>query len=122
MQTPRSDGPRGIDVDTNGVVHMGMGTSNHLGLFDESKCTTPECTEGWTFIEFPGPRHVDTSGQENMSFRTLSRTDVRELVRNLKLSHWKISFSGRNDGKNSRNDKRDCLGGLSINPLIFTKK
>jgi len=57
-------GPRGIDIDTNGVVHTGLGGSGHLGIFGESLCTTGACTEGWTFIEFPGPRNQGPSGEE----------------------------------------------------------
>lgn len=57
-------GPRGIDVATDGKAHTGLGGSNHLGIFDESLCTTPECTEGWTLIEFPGPRNQGPNGEE----------------------------------------------------------
>lgn len=57
-------GPRGIDVDTRGVAHTGLGGSNHLGIFDESACVTPACSEGWNLVEFPGPRNQGPDGAE----------------------------------------------------------
>ncbi|WP_217913502.1 hypothetical protein [Miltoncostaea marina] len=53
-------GPRGVDVDSKGIIWAAMGGSGHLGRFDRSKCaqtwgTGAQCAEGWTFYKPPGP-------------------------------------------------------------------
>jgi hypothetical protein len=57
-------GPRGIDIDRNGVVWTGV-SSGHLASFDRRKCkaslngpkaTGQHCPEGWTFYPMPGPQ------------------------------------------------------------------
>ncbi len=57
--------PRGVDVDSNGVVWMGLAATSHLASFDVRKCkdlTGPqkvdgsECREGWTLYQTPGPK------------------------------------------------------------------
>ena len=56
--------PRGLDVDTNGVLWTALSGTNHLASFDRSRCeplTGPEahtgrhCAEGWTLHPLPGP-------------------------------------------------------------------
>jgi hypothetical protein len=56
--------PRGIDVDSNGVIWTALAGSGHLASFDRRKCavlTGPEsrtgqhCPEGWTLYRTPGP-------------------------------------------------------------------
>ena len=56
-------GPRGGDIDRNGVVWVSLG-SGHLGSFDRRKCKAPlngakatgdHCPEGWAFHQYPGP-------------------------------------------------------------------
>ncbi|HEY5899837.1 MAG TPA: hypothetical protein VIV54_19885 [Burkholderiales bacterium] len=56
-------GPRGGDIDKNGVVWVSLG-SGHLGSFDRRKCKAPlngpsatgeHCPEGWAFYQYPGP-------------------------------------------------------------------
>ncbi len=56
-------GPRGGDIDKNGVVWVSL-ASGHLGSFDRSKCKGPlngpkatgnHCPEGWNFYKYPGP-------------------------------------------------------------------
>jgi streptogramin lyase len=47
-------GPRGGDIDKQGVVWVSL-ASGHLGSFDRRKCKTPACPEGWTFSQYPGP-------------------------------------------------------------------
>ena len=55
--------PRGVDIDTNGVVWTALAASSHLASFDRRKCkaiTGPrkvdgsECPEGWTLYQTPG--------------------------------------------------------------------
>ena len=56
--------PRGVDIDTNGVVWTALAASSHLASFDRRKCkaiTGPrkvdgsECAEGWTLYQTTGP-------------------------------------------------------------------
>jgi hypothetical protein len=56
-------GPRGGDIDKNGVVWMSL-ASGHMGSFDRRKCKGPlngrtatgdHCPEGWSFHQYPGP-------------------------------------------------------------------
>jgi len=64
---PRSQwghGPRGIDIDTNGIIWTALGGSGHIASFDRSKCkvlngptaTGQHCPEGWTLHQTPGPQ------------------------------------------------------------------
>ena len=58
--------PRGIDVDSNGVIWTALASSGHLASFDRRKCKAPlqgptstdgqHCREGWTLYPVPGPR------------------------------------------------------------------
>jgi len=56
--------PRGIDVDSNGVIWTALAGSGHLASFDRRKCrilSGPDarmgqhCPEGWTLYRTPGP-------------------------------------------------------------------
>ena len=56
-------GPRGMDVDRNGVVWVPL-SSGHMASFDRRKCKVlngptaasgRHCPEGWTLYQFPGP-------------------------------------------------------------------
>ena len=56
-------GPRGGDIDKNGVVWVSL-ASGHMGAFDRRKCKGPlngpkatgdHCPEGWSFHKYPGP-------------------------------------------------------------------
>ena len=62
-------GPRGIDVDSNGVIWTAFSGSSHFASFDRSKCQVlngPEvvdsqhCQEGWTLYQIPGPNMKGT--------------------------------------------------------------
>ena len=67
-RVPQSEsgyGPRGIDVDRNGIIWTALSGSSHLASFDRSKCSVlngPEaangthCDEGWTLYQTEGPR------------------------------------------------------------------
>jgi hypothetical protein len=61
--------PRGIDVDSQGVVWTGLAATSHLASFDVRKCkdlTGPQkvdgsqCKEGWTLYQTPGPKMKGT--------------------------------------------------------------
>ena len=73
-------GPRGMDIDSKGVVWMGL-SSGHLASFDRSKCKGPlngpkatgnQCPEGWSFYQFPGPQfeNLTDSGSVESSYYT----------------------------------------------------
>jgi len=62
-------GPRGLDVDKNGIVWTALSGSSHLASFDRSKCevlngpsvvNSQHCQEGWTLYEVPGPNMKGT--------------------------------------------------------------
>ena len=69
-------GPRGIDIDTNGIIWTALGGSGHIASFDRSKCkilngpkaTGQHCTEGWTLHRTPGPRLQGATLEENADF------------------------------------------------------
>ncbi len=69
--------PRGIDVDRNGLVWVGLAGSGQLASFDRSKCkvlTGPEsfngqhCVEGWTLYDVPGPQMKNISDGGSADF------------------------------------------------------
>ncbi len=61
--------PRGVDIDSNGVVWTALAASSHLASFDVRKCkdlTGPQkadgsqCREGWTLYQTNGPKLAGT--------------------------------------------------------------
>ncbi|MEE4381368.1 MAG: hypothetical protein V2J02_05180 [Pseudomonadales bacterium] len=61
-------GPRGVDVDSKGVVWASLGGSGHLARFDRSRCartwgTGDQCPEGWTLHRSPGPTMAVRDGE-----------------------------------------------------------
>ena len=61
--------PRGIDIDSNGIVWAALAGSSHLARFDRSQCTVlngPEaldgdhCDAGWTLFRTQGPSFKGT--------------------------------------------------------------
>ena len=57
--------PRGVDIDTNGVVWTALAGSSHLASFDVRKCKDlngpakidgSQCKEGWTLHQTAGPK------------------------------------------------------------------
>jgi hypothetical protein len=76
----RGYGPRGMDVDRNGVAWAAL-ASGHLASFDRRKCKGPlngptatgqHCPEGWTFYPEPLPqmKGVTASGSAEGSYYT----------------------------------------------------
>jgi len=62
--------PRGIDVDSHGVIWTALAGSGHLASFDRRKCgvrsgpaamTGQHCPEGWTLYRTPGPSFKGTT-------------------------------------------------------------
>lgn len=61
--------PRGIDIDSNGIVWVALAGSSHFARFDRSQCKVlngPEtvdgthCEEGWTLYRTDGPTFQGT--------------------------------------------------------------
>jgi hypothetical protein len=61
--------PRGVDIDTNGVVWTALAASSHLASFDVRKCKDlngpartdgSQCKEGWTLYQTDGPKMKGT--------------------------------------------------------------
>src|SRR5882672_696994 len=57
--------PRGVDIDSNGVVWTALAASSHLASFDFRKCKDvdgpaktdgSQCREGWTLYQTTGPK------------------------------------------------------------------
>jgi hypothetical protein len=57
--------PRGVDIDSNGVVWTALAGSSHLASFDARKCRDlngpaktdgSQCKEGWTLHQTTGPK------------------------------------------------------------------
>ena len=69
-------GPRGIDVDRNGLIWTALGGSGHLASFDRSRCavlngpdaTGQHCPEGWTLYPTPGPQMAGVSAAGSADF------------------------------------------------------
>lgn len=63
-------GPRGVDVDSKGIIWAALGGSGHLAKFDRSKCKQTwgvgdQCPEGWKLYRSPGPLMRTTGGPQN---------------------------------------------------------
>jgi hypothetical protein len=105
-------GPRGMDVDRNGVAWVALG-SGHLGSFDRRKCKAPlngpkalgqHCPEGWTFYPQAVPqfKNVKDSGSaEGSYFAWVDQFDTFGLGRNTPIATGNQSdgFLALKDGK-----------------------
>ena len=89
-------GPRGGDVDRNGVYWASL-SSGHLASFDRRKCkvlngptaTGAHCPEGWTLHQLPGPqlRDVREPGSAEASYVTwVDWFDTFGLGRNVPIA------------------------------------
>jgi hypothetical protein len=90
-------GPRGMDIDRNGVVWTPL-SSGHLASFDRSKCKGPlngpqatgkHCPEGWTLHPFPGPQFesVTAPGSAEASYYAwVDQFDTFGLGRNVPIA------------------------------------
>ena len=63
-------GPRGVDVDTAGVIWTALAGSGHLARFDRRRCAQhwgsgTQCPEGWTLWATPGPQFAPLAGIAN---------------------------------------------------------
>ncbi len=76
-------GPRGIDVDRNGLIWTALSGSGHLASFDRSKCrvlngpeaTGQHCPEGWTLHPTPGPQMKGVAGPGSADYHYYNWVD-----------------------------------------------
>ncbi len=76
-------GPRGIDVDRNGLIWTALSGSGHLASFDRSRCrvldgpeaTGQHCPEGWTLYPTPGPQMQGVTGPGSADFHYYNWVD-----------------------------------------------
>lgn len=89
-------GPRGADIDGEGVVWVSLG-SGHLGSFDRRKCKGPlngpeatgdHCPEGWSFHQYPGPGFagIGENSAESSYYTWVDQHDTLGLGRNVPIS------------------------------------
>ena len=76
--------PRGIDVDSNGVIWTALAGSGHLASFDRRKCKVlsgpaavdgQHCREAWTLHPVPGPRFKNVRGDIAADFQYYNFVD-----------------------------------------------
>jgi hypothetical protein len=89
--------PRGMDVDSNGVVWTVL-SSGHLAGFDRRKCkgplngptaTGPHCPEGWSLYPLPGPNYqgaVDSGSADSAYYDFVDRFDMLGLGKDIPLA------------------------------------
>ncbi|HTM05528.1 MAG TPA: carboxypeptidase-like regulatory domain-containing protein [Vicinamibacterales bacterium] len=95
--------PRGIDVDSNGVVWTALAASSHLASFDIRKCkdlTGPQkvdgsqCREGWTLYQTPGPKLKGTDIPSDFHYTNwVDRENTLGLGKNIPLANGSNSDS-----------------------------
>ena len=75
--------PRGIDIDTNGIVWTALSGSGHVARFDRSRCrvlngpeaTGQHCPEGWTLYATPGPQMQGVTDHGSADFHYYNWVD-----------------------------------------------
>jgi hypothetical protein len=97
--------PRGIDVDTDGVIWTALAGSGHLVSFDRRKCRAltgeaatqgQHCAEGWTFYATPGPKFQGVTAEINADYHYYNFVDQHDalgLGRNTPLTNGTNSDS-----------------------------
>jgi hypothetical protein len=79
--------PRGIDVDSKGVVWTGLAATSHLAAFDVRKCKNltgkmkvdgSDCPEGWTLYQTTGPKLKGTNVPAD--FHYFNWTDSQNII------------------------------------------
>ena len=95
-------GPRGMDVDSNGVVWTVL-SSGHFASFDRSQCEGPlngpsangrHCPEGWTLYPFPGPNYkdaTDSGSAESAYYNFTDRFNLLGVGENVPLATGNLS-------------------------------
>ena len=94
--------PRGMDVDSKGVVWTVL-SSGHLASFDRSKCkgtlngptaSGQHCPEGWALYPFPGPSYkgaVDSASADSAYYDFVDRFDMLGVGKDVPLATGNLS-------------------------------
>ena len=94
--------PRGMDVDSNGVVWTVL-SSGHFASLDRSKCEGPlngptatgaHCREGWTLYPFPGPNYkgaADSGSADSAYYNFTDRFNLLGVGENIPLATGNLS-------------------------------
>ena len=103
--TVQAFGPRGLDVDSKGVVWTPL-SSGHLASFDRSKCKGPlngpsaaggqHCPEGWTMYPWPGPNYkgaVENGAADSAYYNISDRFDTLGIGKESQLAPGNLSES-----------------------------
>ena len=101
FKDPKASGqgfaPRGMDVDSNGVVWTTLSSGN-LASFDRRKCRGPlngptatgkHCPEGWSFYAYPGPNYkgaVDSASADSAYYNFVDRFNLLGVGRDIPLA------------------------------------
>ncbi|MBI4265193.1 MAG: carboxypeptidase regulatory-like domain-containing protein [Acidobacteria bacterium] len=81
--------PRGIDVDSTGVVWTALASSNHLASFDRRLCdlvageaatTGRHCAKGWKLYPLPGPKLRGVTAEIGSDFNYYGFVDLFNLL------------------------------------------
>ena len=92
--------PRGIDVDSNGVIWTALAGSGHLASFDRRKCKVlsgaaavdgQHCREGWTLHPVPGPRFKNVRGDIPATFSTTTSWTVTTRSASAPTCRWRTA-------------------------------
>jgi hypothetical protein len=95
--TAQGFAPRGMDVDSNGVVWTVL-SSGQLASFDRRRCkgalngpaaTGQHCPEGWTLFALPGPNYkgaVDSASADTAYYNFVDRFDLLGVGRDIPLA------------------------------------
>ena len=96
--------PRGIDVDSNGVIWTASAGSSQLASFDRRKCkvtsgptaTGQQCPEGWTLYPAPGPKMngmTDGTGADYEYYNWVDRFNTLGLGKDIPIINGSTSDS-----------------------------
>ena len=95
--TAQGFAPRGMDVDSNGVVWTVL-SSGQLASFDRRRCksalngpaaTGQHCPEGWALFALPGPNYkgaVDSASADTAYYNFVDRFDLLGVGRDIPLA------------------------------------
>ena len=76
--------PRGIDIDSNGVIWTALASSNHIASFDRRLCmvlsgeaatTGKHCPQGWKLYPIPGPKLQGVTAEIGSDFNYFNYVD-----------------------------------------------
>jgi hypothetical protein len=81
--------PRGIDIDSTGVVWTALASSNHMASFDRRLCDVVageaatsgrHCAKGWKLYPLPGPKLKGVTAEIGSDFNYYSFVDQFDML------------------------------------------